>query len=210
VVECKSTNDAPKGDCFYVLVQLCGVHRVSGQSQLRISMRMCFHKPCLGKGMIQAGAESDARRSWTAMVASLQRHIAATGLATALSTGAAAAPALPPAEAASCAKPNLGGAPHRPGMVRRRAVLTGQRSGSSAATVLILSFVLLALCALSLAVWQAGSVVSADLRELTAAVREATAAGCGLHPGVPEAFGALEQAFGGSNAGFEQAQNGWF
>lgn len=40
VVECKCTNDAPKGDCFYVLVQLCGVHRASGAAQLRITMQV--------------------------------------------------------------------------------------------------------------------------------------------------------------------------
>ncbi len=42
VVECKSTNDAPKGDCFYVLVQLCGIHLARGQSQLRITMQVNF------------------------------------------------------------------------------------------------------------------------------------------------------------------------
>ena len=40
VVECKSTNDAPKGDCFYVVVQLCGTHLASGRAQLRISMQV--------------------------------------------------------------------------------------------------------------------------------------------------------------------------
>jgi hypothetical protein len=40
VVECRSTNDAPRGDTFYVLVQLAGVHVGSGQSRLRVSMQV--------------------------------------------------------------------------------------------------------------------------------------------------------------------------
>jgi hypothetical protein len=40
VVGCRSTNDAPRGDTFFVLVQLCGVHIATGQSRLRISMQV--------------------------------------------------------------------------------------------------------------------------------------------------------------------------
>jgi hypothetical protein len=73
VVLCQSSNDAPKGDCFHVLVQLYGVRLSAGRSRLRITMEMVFTKSCLGRGMIQQGAEADARRGWRALVDSLRQ-----------------------------------------------------------------------------------------------------------------------------------------
>lgn len=40
VVESKSTNDAPKGDCFHVLVQYAAVYGGRHSTQLRISMQV--------------------------------------------------------------------------------------------------------------------------------------------------------------------------
>lgn len=40
VVQVVCTNDAPKGDCFRALIQMCGVFVSSGKSRLRISMKV--------------------------------------------------------------------------------------------------------------------------------------------------------------------------
>ncbi|WIA20979.1 hypothetical protein OEZ85_005316 [Tetradesmus obliquus] len=73
------TNDAPKGDCFRAMVQLVGVYVSSGKSRLRVSLKLDWHKNTLGKSLVQSGAESDSKRCWARLVASLQQHIITKG-----------------------------------------------------------------------------------------------------------------------------------
>lgn len=40
VVQHICTNNAPKGDCFRALIQICGVYLTSNSSRLRISMKV--------------------------------------------------------------------------------------------------------------------------------------------------------------------------
>jgi hypothetical protein len=56
---------------------------------------MVFYKQCLGRGMIQYGAESDSKRGWQALVAALDHHAAAGVIAAPAvsASGDAAAPA---------------------------------------------------------------------------------------------------------------------
>jgi hypothetical protein len=98
-------NDAPKGDCFEAQVQVCAAHVPAPQpcARLRVSMALCWHKSTWGKGMVQGGAEADARRSWAALVNALTQAArsggeAAASTAAATSEAAAVVPVgLPPA-----------------------------------------------------------------------------------------------------------------
>jgi hypothetical protein len=79
IVELRCTNNAPKGDCFHALLQLCGAVHGRRACQLRISMTLCWHKQTLGKAIVQGGAESDARRSWGNLLTALQTYAASQG-----------------------------------------------------------------------------------------------------------------------------------
>ena len=99
-VRCRSTNDAPRGDCFVVDVLLAAAAAGGGGSgsagaprcRLVVTMEVAFHRRCLGQGMIAMGAEADARRGWEALVAAVRRHAAAAAVS-AMVPSAAGAPA---------------------------------------------------------------------------------------------------------------------
>jgi hypothetical protein len=141
---------------------------------------MVFHKPCLGRGMIQHGAESDARRGWAALLKALQQHAAAAG---APIPALAAPPQAPDAQGgggaagalSAEARASAGGAPLREARPSWLLSLLGRAPAPPAAGAGLLFAVLLALLTLAAAVFHAGASVSAELRELTAAVREASA-----------------------------------
>jgi len=183
VVECKSTNDAPKGDCFYVLVQLCGVRRNSRQAQLRISMTMVFYRSCLGRGMISYGAESDARRGWEALVRALQKHSAtASGrpltaalqapAGTPAAADAAGAPTAVPSSAL-VAQPGVPGAADKPRLPARLSRWCWQLLGSPSPETVLLAGCLFALVVLVLVVMRAAAEISSELHQLAGAVHEA-------------------------------------
>ncbi|GBF95637.1 hypothetical protein Rsub_08619 [Raphidocelis subcapitata] len=202
VVECRSTNDAPKGDCFYVDVQLAGTHVASGQSRLRISMQIVFHRSCLGRSMIQSGAEADARRGWAALAAALHRHAAAAaGAAAPLAVGPALSLAAAPAAAAAAGAAEAGALAATGLWPARRARLGLLLGGGGAAggDAVMLGCVVVALCVLSFAVWRAGGAVSAEIRELSLAVAElrdayaaAAAAGAACPQGLEDAAARLQ------------------
>ncbi|KAI8470119.1 MAG: hypothetical protein J3K34DRAFT_459010 [Monoraphidium minutum] len=199
VVECRSTNDAPKGDCFYVLVQLCGVHVASGAAQLRISMQMVFYKNCLGKGMIQAGAESDARRGWAALVATLQRHAAAAGpalmpgggtraRAPAAAGGSGAGGGAAAGAGALAAAPGGGAKGRRMRALAPLAALARRAPGALALQPLLTALLAAAVLVLAAAVCGAGREVVSELRELTSALRDSRRA-CEAALGAAAALG---------------------
>jgi hypothetical protein len=255
VVECRSVNNAPKGDCFFVRVQLCGVRRAAAQSQLRISMQargagrgqrrdlrlaglclargpalsrrsphprsarhapprpqMVFHKACLGRGMITYGAESDAKRSWEALVARLEWHAPAGARgAAAVETGHAGAPPPPPPGGAAAGAAAItgtapagiaGGAPQAvpavPGCSGAAAHTLAAHLAAAARACAGLARaaprappwapVVLALLAFALAVVWSGQRVASEVRGLAAAVRHAAdslaaAGACGARDG---------------------------
>jgi hypothetical protein len=160
--------------------------------------KVVFHKPCLGKGMIQSGAEADARRSWAALAAAVSRHAAAgSPAAGALSAGAPAVAANGPA-GVECASPApTSGAVAPAGWARSLAdgLLGPGASGSSGIALGCLAVVV---CVLGLAVWHAGATISADIRELSSAIRDATAAGC---PAANKLVAAAIAAGGGGGGG---------
>jgi hypothetical protein len=124
--------------------------------------------------MIQAGAESDARRGWNALVATLQRHAAATSPAAALAA-VPAHPALPPGVVGGAAADALASPPGfepRPGGGWLASLLAGPSARRPSASLVLRALTLLALLLLAAAVLHAGASVSRELRELTAAVRK--------------------------------------
>lgn len=151
---------------------------------------MVFLKQCLGKSMIQNGAESDSKRSWAALVAALQRH-AAAGPAPALpaplprpvlAAGGAGAAAIGGLAAGAA----VGGTSM--GKSRGRAARAGSRllahlkapSAPALAPGAALRLLLVAsILVLAAAVYHAGRGVACEMRELSVALRAAADAGCG-------------------------------
>jgi hypothetical protein len=154
---------------------------------------MYFHKPCLVKGMIQSGAEADAQRSFAALVDALQRHVSATGSSPSqLAAALPPSPLFPLSQGALCSPKPAGSVEQGAGWSRFAGgcgALTGGRTWG--ARDALLAGCLVALCVLTAVVWRVGAAVSADLRELAAAIRGATAAGCPPGGDIFEQQGAL-------------------
>lgn len=115
-----------------------------------------------GKGMVQAGAEADAKKGWAACVALLKQHAGPVGPCSS-ERDAAATTALPVIGAAGPGPLVAHAAP------RSSARLAGVpvRSGGSALQLALVAAILL----WAVAVWRGAQSVSHELRQMTAAVR---------------------------------------
>ncbi|KAF8062628.1 hypothetical protein HT031_003957 [Scenedesmus sp. PABB004] len=178
VVQHVCTNDAPKGDCFRALVQLACSATAPDACRLRVSMKLDWHRSTLGKALVVAGAEADARRSWARLVTVLRQHVATGGSAPGVGAAADDPAALqqqpeqqlqdaPPARISfGGARISFGGA--------RAGSMPGARHAAAAASapaLLVAAVAALALLLLALAVWMGARSISAELHELNSALR---------------------------------------
>lgn len=128
-------------------------------------MQMVFHTSCLGRGMIEYGAEADARRGFASLVAALKRRCTTTSRASEDMSTAAPVGSTGSELAVHAAAPAAATWLGRCWTVPRAA--TADRSSSAAFCVAV------ALVLLAAAMLHASAVISTELRAVTDAIKVA-------------------------------------
>jgi hypothetical protein len=127
------------------------------------ALQLDWHKNTLGKSLVQSGAESDSKRCWARLVASLQQHIAATG-GLALpddAAGSGAAHSIQPSGACSSGDSS-------DNVAANKAVLLGMSNGGLGLLIGLLVVLLVLLLVLVASVLSGSARIAGELHQLTA------------------------------------------
>jgi hypothetical protein len=128
------------------------------------ALQLDWHKNTLGKSLVQSGAESDSKRCWARLVASLQQHIAAKG-GLALpddAAGSAAANGVQPSGACSSSESSSD-------VAVSKGVVFGIPNGGLGALIGLLLVLLVVLLVVLVASVRSGSArIAGELHQLTA------------------------------------------
>lgn len=129
-----------------------------------VALQLDWHKNTLGKSLVQSGAESDSKRCWARLVASLQQHIATKGGLALPGDASGAAAATQSSEAVGTVNSHS-----KSSEAAARSSWLGESNGL--ASVLVVLLALLVLLLLVASVRSGSAQVAGELHQLTAALK---------------------------------------